>query len=143
MTGVHRFYTVPHELELTHDFWVHDKSLLQSFKDAKLTAGSQLVLFDGAENERLYEIKELSAAEAHLILVTDFEGMAAARKVYVLYGLPVRSNHDDLLIQCTRLGANHFLPIITDKTNDMSFDHAALTALLQETAEKYGRGDIP
>ena len=141
---LHRFYIDPKLFQLKHDFWLHNLPLIHQWsKVLRYQAGQQVVLFDGIETERLYEIAALTADEAHLTLVTDFERQLPVREVYLLWSLLKKDKNDWVLQKGTELGISHFVPLLAERSEKTGFDSDRAHKILIEAAEQCGRSDIP
>lgn len=139
---LHRFY-VGDELELKHDFWLHDERLLNQWNRVlRFQAGQDVVLFNDT-HERLYKIQEISKAEAHLLHVTDFERKTPNKDVYLLWSLLKKDKNDWVLQKCTELGVSHFLPLLAERSEKTGFDVERAHKIVVEAAEQCGRSDIP
>lgn len=139
---LHRFFT--DDIELKHDFWLHDEKLLHQWNNVlRFRIGQQVVLFDGKQHERLYKITELSKTEAHLVLVTDFVRKLPKRNVYLLWSLLKKDKNDWVLQKGTEIGVSHFLPLLADRSEKTGFNHERAERIITEAAEQCGRGDIP
>jgi 16S rRNA (uracil1498-N3)-methyltransferase len=140
---IHRFY-VGAELELTHNFWVHDERLIWQWRKVlRMTPGQELVLFDGIRSDRLYRLVELNEREAHLEYITDFERKLATREVYLFWSLLKKDKNDWVLQKATELGVSHFVPLLADRSEKTGFDIERARKILIEAAEQCGRSDIP
>ncbi len=109
----------------------------------RLKQGSEVVLFDGLQTERLYKITELSEKEAHLELVTDYELKKPRRDVYLLWSLLKKDKNDWVLQKGTELGVSHFLPLLADRSEKTGFNLERARKIVIEAAEQCGRSDIP
>ena len=139
----HRFY-VPPQIELKHDFWLHDQRLVHQWQRVlRFRPGQEVVLFDGVRTERLYEIQALDEREAHLILRTDFVRQIPATKLYLLWSLLKKDKNDWVLQKATELGVSHFWPILADRSEKTGFNLERAEKILIEAAEQCGRSDIP
>ena len=139
---LHRFY-VGDEVELKHDFWLHDQRLIKQWsKVLRFRPGQDVVLFNDT-HERLYRITEISDSEAHLNHVTDFERKLPKRNVYLLWALLKKDKNDWVLQKCTELGVSHFIPLLTERTEKTGFDTERAQKIIIEAAEQCGRSDIP
>ncbi|HSX27407.1 MAG TPA: RsmE family RNA methyltransferase [Patescibacteria group bacterium] len=140
---IHRFYIKP-DTELKHDIWIHDIALLNQWqKVLRFRSGQELVLFDGAEHDRLYRIEEFNANEAHLKYVTDFERKLPPKDIYLLWSLLKKDKNDWVLQKCTELGVSHFLPLLADRSEKTGFNLERAKKIIIEAAEQCGRSDIP
>ena len=133
-----RFY-VP-TVALEQDFWLHERPLIDRWRNANFQVGQEVVLFDGVRHERLYRIEEISQTEAHVRLVTDFMHKVPPRTCYLLWRLTSPSENDQTLRQGTTLGVRHFIPIQADgyELKETSAKQTVIRA-----AEAAERSDIP
>lgn len=139
----HRFY-VGSKIELKHDFWLQDERLIHQWRNVlRLRTGDQVVLFDGQTTERLYEISELTAREAHLKLVTEYERKLPKRPLYLLWALLKKDKNDWVLQKCTELGVSHFVPLLVDRSEKTGFNEERAHKIVIEAAEQCGRSDVP
>jgi 16S rRNA (uracil1498-N3)-methyltransferase len=140
---LHRFYVGP-DLELSHDFWVHNEGLVHQWKNVlRMQPGQELTLFDGVEHERLYKIVEIKDNGAHLIHVTDFERKLPKREIYLLWALLKKDKNDWVLQKGTELGVSHFIPLLADRSEKTGFNVERARKIIIEAAEQCGRSDIP
>jgi 16S rRNA (uracil1498-N3)-methyltransferase len=140
---LHRFYVTP-DVRLTHDFWLHDETLLHQWNNVlRFRPDQQVVLFDGIAHERLYTISELSSTEAHLRLVTDMIPKKPSVDIYLLWASLKKDKNDWVLQKCTELGVGHFIPILTERSEKTGFRVDRAKKIVIEASEQCGRGDIP
>jgi len=139
----HRFF-VSEDTQLKKDFWLHDEALLWQWnKVLRFGVGQQVILFDGLQTDRLYEIVAISKSEAHLRLITELERVLPKRHVYVFWSLLKRDNNEHILQKATEIGVSNFVPIISDRTIKKDFNHDRASKIVREAAEQCGRSDIP
>jgi 16S rRNA (uracil1498-N3)-methyltransferase len=138
----HRFYA--HTIDLTHSFWLHDARLLHQWtKVLRFAPGQHVVLFDGAEHERLYAITAFEKDGAKLELVTDYERQLPRRSVHLLWSL-LKNDHNDLLLEkATELGVSHFIPVIAERCVKQGFNSERAGKIVIEASEQCGRSDMP
>lgn len=143
MGKLHRFLT-DEETQLKKDFWLHDEALLWQWnKVLRFTAGQQVILFDGLQTDRLYEIITISQTEAHLRLITELERVLPKRHVYLFWSLLKKDNNEHILQKATEIGISNFIPLITERTIKKDFNHDRAEKIVKEAAEQCGRSDIP
>lgn len=142
---VHRFYVNPaSNIELKHDFWLHDERLVHQWRNVlRFTAGQQVILFDGRESERLYNITEITDREAHLQLVTDYVRKTPSKEIYLFWSLLKKDKNDWVLQKCTELGVSHFIPLLADRSEKTIFNAERAQKIVIEASEQCGRSDIP
>lgn len=139
---LHRFY-VP-DIELAHNLWLHDPKVLHQWdRVLRFQPGSQLVLFDGRENENLYRIVELNDKGAHLEFIAAYERRILKQKIYLLWSLLKKDKNDWVLQKCTELGVSHFLPLLADRSEKTGFNVERAKKIIIEASEQCGRSDIP
>ncbi len=140
---LHRFFIDP-KVELKQDFWIHDERLIhQWLKVLRYSAGQQLILFDGANHDRLYKIQEIKLDEAHLVLITEFERKLPVKNIYLFWSLLKKDKNDWVIQKTTELGVSHFIPLICDRTEKTGFDEPRAKKIIIEATEQCGRSDIP
>lgn len=140
---LHRFY-VGTEIELKHNFWLHDQRIVGQWKRVlRFQNGQQVLLFDGVESERLYRIVELKDDEAHLELITDYERQLPSKNVYLFWSLLKKDKNDWVLQKATELGVSHFIPLLADRSEKTGFNLERAEKIVIEAAEQCGRSDIP
>ncbi len=140
---LHRFY-VADEIEMRHDFWLHDMRLVNQWKKVlRFQAGQEVILFDGKTHDRLYRIVELTDREAHMQHVTDFERKTPAKEIYLFWSLLKKDKNDWVLQKCSELGVSHFIPLLADRSEKTGFNIERAEKIIIEAAEQCGRSDIP
>jgi 16S rRNA (uracil1498-N3)-methyltransferase len=139
---LHRFY-VGNEIELKHDFWLHDERLLHQWNKVLRFRDEQEVILFSDTHERLYRIAEMKSDEAHLLYVTDFERKTPAKDIYLLWSLLKKDKNDWVLQKGTELGVSHFVPLLADRSEKTGFNAERAKKIVIEAAEQCGRSDIP
>lgn len=140
---LHRYYTGK-DLELKHDFWLHDLRLVHQWRNVlRMGEGQEVVLFDGIGEDRLYKIVELSDKEAHLQMVTELARKTPAKEIYLFWSLLKKDKNDWVLQKCTELGVSHFIPLLADRSEKTGFNMERAEKIVIEAAEQCGRSDIP
>lgn len=140
---VHRFY-VGDEVELKHNFWLHDERLIWQWRKVlRMQPGQELVLFDGIRTDRLYRLLELTEREAHVEFVTDFVRKTPAHEVYLLWSLLKKDKNDWVIQKATELGVSHLVPLLAERSEKTGFDAERARKIVIEAAEQCGRSDIP
>jgi 16S rRNA (uracil1498-N3)-methyltransferase len=139
---LHRFY-VGDEIELKHNFWLHDERLINQWNKVLRFRDNQNVVLFNDTHERLFKIIELKSNEAHLEFVTDFERKTPKKDVYLLWSLLKKDKNDWVLQKCTELGVSHFIPLLANRSEKTGFDDERARKIVIEAAEQCGRSDIP
>jgi len=139
----HRFYINP-DTEIKHQFWLHDKAIIHQWRNVlRFQTGQQVVLFDGIEVERLYNLDSLTDKEAKLTLITEFERQLPAKDLYLCWSLLKKDKNDWILQKATELGVSHFVPIVSQRAIANNFDADRALKIVTEASEQSGRSDIP
>lgn len=143
---IHRFY-IGDKFELKHDFWIHDKELINQWSRVlRFRGGQKIVLFDGERTDRLYEITEINNDEAHVKLVTDLNRKFPAVEVYLFWSLLKKDKNEWVIQKGTELGVSNFVPIISERCdrNEVSSSRVdRWRKIAIEASEQSGRSDIP
>lgn len=138
----HRFFVK--DTELGESIWVDDKNLLRQWLSVlRYQTGSQLVLFDGEREDRLYELTRIGNGAVQLKLVTELERRIPERDLYLLFSLLKKDKNDWVLQKCTELGVRHFVPILSSRTEKTGFNLERAAKIVVEAAEQCGRSDVP
>ncbi len=140
---LHRFY-VGDQLKLTHDFWINDPRLIRQWQKVfRLSEGAEVVLFDGVSHDRMYQIVDIEKNGIHLKHETDLSENKPSKNIYLFWSLLKKDKNDWVLQKCTELGVNHFVPILTKRTEKTGFDTERSKRIIIEAAEQCGRSNIP
>ncbi len=141
---LHRFYIHPDSIELTHEFWVHDPALLnQWLRVLRFREGSELVLFNGTTEDRLYRITRNEPDGVKLEMVTELERKLPEKHMYLFFSLLKKDKNEWVLQKCTELGVRNFVPVIADRSEKTGFNLDRAKKIIIEAAEQCGRSDIP
>lgn len=139
----HRFYTAD-TLKLKKDFWVHDDALLWQWnKVLRFREGQTVILFDGTQTERLYEVVKIAKTEAHLVMITEIERQLPSKHVYLFWSLLKKDNNDLILQKATELGVSNLVPLLTERSIRDNFNHERAHKIVTEASEQCGRSAIP
>lgn len=144
---LHRFYVDPKAeptTKLSHFVWLKEPRLLNQWRKVlRFKPGQHVVLFDGIEHERLYNITEFEKDAVHLELITDFVRKTPSREVYLFWSLLKKDKNDWVLQKCTELGVSHFIPLLAERSQKTGFNIERATKIVMEAAEQCGRSDLP
>jgi 16S rRNA (uracil1498-N3)-methyltransferase len=140
---LHRFY-VGSDVPLKHYVWLQDERILYQWqKVLRYRAGQQVVLFDGAGEDRLYVVSEMKKDAAHLELITELKRKTPDKNVYLFWSLLKKDKNDWVLQKCTELGVSHFIPLLAERSEKTGFNVERAEKIVIEAAEQCGRSDIP
>lgn len=140
---IHRFF-VGDGLKLKQDFWLRDEALLWQWNRVlRFRDGQKVILFDGQQTDRMYEITQITKAEAHLKMVTELERKLPKKHVYLFWSLLKKDNNDLILQKATELGVSTFIPLITDRVIKKDFNIERARKIVIEASEQSGRSNIP
>lgn len=109
----------------------------------RLSAGAQVLLFNGRDGEWL---GELSTADKKAAVVTPLSmtrAQIAEPDVWLLFA-PLKKDRTDFLVEkATELGASRLLPVITRYTQTSRLNTERLQATATEAAEQSRRLSVP
>jgi 16S rRNA (uracil1498-N3)-methyltransferase len=139
---LHRYFV--DDMELTHDFWMKDINLFHQWtRVLRYQEGREVVLFNSEKEERLYKILKIGNDAIHVELVTELEPKLPKTDLYLCFSLLKKDKNDWILQKATELGARHFVPLLTDRTEKTGFDIERAQRIVIEASEQCGRTDIP
>lgn len=140
---VHRFFTGD-KFQLKKDFWLHDEAILWQWnKVLRFKNGQKVILFDGDQTDRLYEIVEIKKTEAHLQMFTELERQLPSKHLYLFWSLLKKDNNDLILQKCTELGVSNFVPLLTERSIRDNFNIDRARKIVLEASEQCGRSNVP
>jgi 16S rRNA (uracil1498-N3)-methyltransferase len=141
---LHRFYISPDGHHLDQKFWLRDERIIPQWQRVlRYQPGQQVVLFDGQSEDKLYKIVEFNDDAAHLEHVTDMRRKLPAKDIYLAWALLKKDKNDWVLQKATELGANHFVPLLTERCEKTGFNEERAQKIVIEASEQCGRSNIP
>ncbi len=139
---IHRFY-VPN-LGDERNLWFNNPSLVhQWLRVLRFRIGQQLTLFDGRERDYLFSIVDIASDNVRLQLVKKNKLLVPKKDIYLLWSLLKKDKNEWVLQKCTEIGINHFVPIITNRTEKTGLDSDRAHRIIIEAAEQCGRSNVP
>ncbi len=141
---LHRFFT-DQPLAVGLETFIIDEGTIHQWKRVfRLEAGDQVVLFNGTDKEYVSRIVSIAARQA-VVYIAEERLVAAAprRELWLFAALVKKDNFEWILQKATELGASHFVPLITDRSEKKDFNSERMKKILVEAAEQSGRGTIP
>jgi len=109
----------------------------------RLTAGSEITLFNGHDGEWRGEIAETGKKRATLRSTDLLRPQAAEPDLWLVFALVKRSAVDLIVEKATELGVSKLLPVITERTNASRTGEERLRAIAVEAAEQCERLSVP
>ena len=141
---LHRYYCPTDEAELDKEIWIHKPELLKQWiKVLRYKLGDQLILFNGINEDRQYQITAIQDTGVHLSLVTELALNIPKKNIYLFWSLLKKDKNDWVIQKCTELGVRHFIPIIADRSEKTGFNIERAKKIIIESSEQCGRSDIP
>ena len=112
-------------------------------KVLRFEVGREVALFNDQKEERLYRIVKFGDDAVHVNLITELVPKVPEKEIYLCFSLLKKDKNDWVLQKGTELGVRHFIPLLTDRTEKMSFDIDRAEKIVIEASEQCGRSDIP
>lgn len=140
---LHRFYLT--DTKLGEDLVLANESLFRQWsKVLRFEVGREVALFNSEGFEALYQIAKYGSDKSvYVQFVRELEPKAAKTGLYLCFALLKKDKNEWVLQKGTELGASHFLPLMTDRTEKTGFDEDRANKIVIEAAEQCGRTDIP
>jgi 16S rRNA (uracil1498-N3)-methyltransferase len=139
---LHRFY-LPDVFQ-AGQITITDQRLIHQWRNVlKFSAKDRLIIFsrDGLE----HECELLSLERAFAIVRTNSSKLSVprARKVTLYVSLIKKDKLEWVLEKCTEIGISHFAPVISDRSEKLSFNSGRAEKILIEATEQSGFGSVP
>lgn len=141
---LHRFFIAPSAHRLDQKFWLREERIIPQWQRVlRYQPGQQVVLFDGQSEDKLYKILEFNDDAAHLEHITDMVRKLPPKDIYLAWALLKNDKNDWVLQKATELGANHFIPLISERCEKTGFNEERSQKIIIEASEQCGRSNIP
>lgn len=155
---VHRFY-IEQKLSSAVRVVVKDEKLLHQWKNVlRLTAGDEVILFDGFGQDHRCELASLEKKEAVCLVRESTQNVVAPATQLCLFVSLLKSKRkrfEWLLEKVTELGVSQIRPVIADRSEVhphtkqwfgvgvKKFNLERAKDIVREAAEQSGRGTLP
>jgi 16S rRNA (uracil1498-N3)-methyltransferase len=141
---LHRFF-VSQVLNNNKDVVVSETPLLHQWKSVfRLKGEDQVILLDNSGFEYVCEIKILSRKEANLVVIEKRKSLnVPIREVYIFASLIKKDRFEWILEKGTELGVSHFVPVISDRSENKNLNLERAKKIITEASEQSGRGTLP
>ncbi len=139
---LHRFYIEENlrEGEIT----LRDEEVLHQLRDVfRLSKGDKVIFFNNDGFDYIYEANLISKKEAGFTFVQKTSNIIPKSKVTLYMSLIKKDNFELVLEKCTEIGVTHFVPVLTERTQNKNLNIERAQKILKEASEQCGRGDIP
>ena len=139
---LHRFYTK--EDLGSREMVLRDEAVLHQLRDVfRLAKGDRVIFFNGDSTDYIYEAKIVSKREAGFVFVEKVPNIIPKKKITLYMSLIKKDNFEMVLEKCTEIGVTHFVPVITERTQNKNLNTERAEKIMKEASEQCGRGDIP
>ena len=141
---LHRFYS-DQPLQAGRETLVTNENAIHQWKRVfRLGADDSIILFNGTGKEFLSRIVSFGKKDAVVYVAEEKQiPFAPRRELWLFAALVKKDNFEWILQKATELGAAHFVPLITDRSEKKDFNSERLQKIVVEAAEQSGRGTIP
>lgn len=122
-----------------------DKGMINQMKNVlRFRAGDKAVFLDGTGKEYTAVIKEIGNLEitGEISEVSENKNESEL-KIILCQALCKKDKFEWILQKGTEIGISEFIPVISERTEKLSFDRARTEKILKEAAEQSERGIIP
>ncbi len=120
-------YYVGDKIELKSKVWIND------------SVGSEVVLFNDKQEDRLYRADRIEERALHLELITELEPKIPEFDIYFCFVPSTPEVNKRILASGTQLGVKHFIPLRVPKARSIKISAETVIKM----AELSGRSDIP
>lgn len=112
----------------------------------RLTAGDEVILFDGFGQDHRCELASLEKKEAVCLVRESSQNAVAPTAQICLFASLLKSRRkrfEWLLEKVTELGVAQIRPVIADRSEVKKFNLERAKEIVREAAEQSGRGSLP
>jgi 16S rRNA (uracil1498-N3)-methyltransferase len=139
---LHRFF-VNKPLEHTREA-IKDDRLIHQWRDVfRYNIGSEVVLFDGSNNEYDCVIEKLNNREAEVRLVSERKGIVIDKEIILCQSLIKKDKMEWVVEKATELGVSKIVPIVSERSEKKGFNLERARKIAIEASEQCGRADVP
>lgn len=143
---LHRFFVEQRIGGASHGrIVIKDEKLLHQWKHVlRLSAGDELILFDGFGENHRCELAMLDKKEA-VCIVRESSKCASvpALQLFLFASLIKKERFEWLLEKATELSVAQIRPVIADRSEVKRFNLERAKEIVREAAEQSGRGSLP
>jgi 16S rRNA (uracil1498-N3)-methyltransferase len=141
---IHEMHNRFGPIDMGEVIWVHNEEIIKQWLDVlKYRVGTQLILFNDAE-ERLYKISVISdGPSVKLEMLTQLSRQTPAKEVYLLWSLLEPDKNYSVIQAATELGVHKLVPLMASGSVKTGFSTVQAQKIIIKAAEQCGRGDIP
>jgi 16S rRNA (uracil1498-N3)-methyltransferase len=140
---LHRFFT-DEKINLDSEFSLSDERLLSQWnKVLRLRVGSQVIMFNNGQDEISCVVTELNKKSARLKPLFRQELLLPTVDVYIFWSIIKGEKNDFILQKCTELGVNHFVPVLSERSEKKDINIERSSRILVEASEQCGRSSLP
>ncbi|MFA5841490.1 MAG: RsmE family RNA methyltransferase [Candidatus Paceibacterota bacterium] len=140
---LHRFY-IKEKIGDKEKIIVQDERIVHQWRNVfRMVVGEKVVLFDGSGSDYISEITSLGKNEAEVSITERKKGIIPDREVWLFFSLIKKDNVELVLQKCTEVGAAHFVPMISERSEKKGLNVERAEKILIEASEQCGRSDVP
>jgi 16S rRNA (uracil1498-N3)-methyltransferase len=124
---------------------IEDGELLHQLKNVfRLEKGAELMLLDNSGMQYRSRVELLSKKEGIFeVLEVGENKINPARGVCLCVSMIKKDNFEWILEKGTELGVSYFIPIISERSIKMNFNHERGLKIIKEASEQCGRAKLP
>lgn len=112
----------------------------------RLKLDDTVTLFDGSENEAIYQIKRLSKKQAELLRQSKKQAEVPKKEICLAWSLLKRENNEFVIQKATELGVSRLTPLLADRcvrSHVSQVRSDRWQKIITEAAEQCGRSNLP
>lgn len=140
---LHRFF-IEEKIPEGGEFSIGDENLLNQWRNVlRMSAGGNVILFDGSGDEVLCEIVSLSKKSGVVKPVERKKVAPLSREVTLCLALIKKDNFELVLEKATELGVSSVVPVEADRSEKKGVNYERANKIVREAAEQSGRATVP
>lgn len=140
---LHRFF-VTNIKEVGDEITISDVNVVHQIKNVlRLQKDDSLILLDGAGKEYFVKIKIILKSESIFSKEKVKSNPQDIHTISLYFSIPKKDKAEWVLQKCTELGANNFIPVISDRTEKINLKRERAEIIIKEAAEQSEKAWLP
>ncbi len=140
---LHRFF-VTNIKEVGDEITVSDANVIHQIKNVlRLQKGDDLILLDSSGKEYFVKVKIILKSESIFSKEKVKSNPQDTNTINLYFSIPKKDKAEWVLQKCTELGANNFIPVISDRTEKINLKRERAEIIIKEAAEQSEKVWLP
>lgn len=140
---LHRFF-IDNIKEVGDELSISDVDVIHQIKNVlRLQEGDSVILLDGTGKEYFAKVKIILKSESIFSKEKIKSNPQDIHTINLYFSIPKKDKAEWVLQKCTELGANNFIPVISDRTEKINLRKDRVETIIKEAAEQSEKVRLP